>query len=100
MSGFRATVTYDDTALRYIKSDIGDYLSTGSIAAKPVVTANTVKLSAKSSVGSSKGNGTLATLTFEVIVVKASNLRLSNVSLVDTDGFLLSPRIKGAQVGR
>ena len=59
-----------------------------------------MKVSAKSSSGIGTGDGTLVTLTFEVIAVKASTLRLCNVSLMDSDGFLIKPKIEGAQVGR
>ena len=100
VSGYRATVMFDNTALRYIESNIGDYLPAGSVAAQPIVKAKSVKLSAKSSAGSSGGGGTLATLTFEVIAVKASILRLSGVSLTSSDGFLLSPHVESAQIGR
>ena len=100
VAGFRATVVYDATALRYIKSNMGDYLPDGSTAASPVVETNSVRVSAKSNTGSSDGDGTLATLIFEVIAVKASSLRLSNVSLSNSNGFLFSPRVKGGQVGR
>ena len=100
VTGFHATVVFDAAALRYIDSRNGDYLPDGSTAASPIVETNSVRVSAKSNIGSRDGDGTLATLIFEVIAVKASTLRLSNVSIINSDGFILTPNVKGGQVGR
>ena len=47
----------------------------------PVATANTVQLASTAFSGASNGDGTLATLTFEVIAVQPSTLTLSEVIL-------------------
>ena len=50
------------------------------------VSGNKVSLAATSLSGESNGDGTLATLTFEVVMVKASTLTLSDVVLSDSVG--------------
>ena len=44
------------------------------------------------------GDGALATITFEVVEVKASALTLSQVSLVDSDGALSTPKIENGEI--
>ena len=48
--------------------------------------------------GESNGDGTLATITFEVVAVKASTLNLSNVLLTDGASVSTSPQIEAAEI--
>ena len=48
--------------------------------------------------GESNGDGTLATLTFEVIAAKASTLTLSDVLLTNSAGETFVPRIENAEI--
>ncbi|MXV82932.1 T9SS type A sorting domain-containing protein [Candidatus Poribacteria bacterium] len=57
-----------------------------------------MKLNAASLAGESNGDGTLATLTFEVIAVKASILRLSDVLLSNSTGETFAPQIENAEI--
>ena len=86
VAGYQATVGFDRTALRYVESANGDYLPVGAFFVPPVVDRNSVTLGATSLAGVSNGDGTLATLTFEVVDVKESTLTLSEVILTDSDG--------------
>ena len=70
---------FDTSALKYVESVDGDYLPPGAFFVPPVVSGNTVTLAAASLSGESDGDGTLATITFEVIAVKASTVTLSDV---------------------
>ena len=70
VAGYQATVQFDETALRYVSGANGDYLPTGAFFVQPKVEGNLVKLNAVSLAGESYGDGTLATLTFEVIALK------------------------------
>ena len=94
VAGYQATVEFDTTALRHIRSAKGDYLPTRSFAAPPVVEENRVTLAATSTRGAGNGDGTLATFTFEVAAFKASSLTLSEIILVTPDGDRSSPRIE------
>ena len=98
VAGYQATVQFDTTALRYTSSANGDYLPAGAFFVEPKVEGNLVKLNAASLAGESNGDGTLATLTFEVIAVKASTLALSNVLLTDSAGKTSVPQLENAEI--
>ena len=83
VGGYQFTVGYDETILRYVESANGDYLPPGSFFVPPVVSKDAVTLSATSLTGTSNGDGTLATVTFEVLKIKESAIALSDVILTD-----------------
>ncbi len=85
VAGYQATVQFDPTALRYVKSANGTYLPAGAFFVPPVVNANQVTLAATSLSGDSDGAGTLATVTFEVVAVKPSYIILSDVMIMEQD---------------
>ena len=98
VAGYQGTVQFDPTALRYVESNNGDYLPAGAFFVPPVVNGNRVKLASTVLTGVSNGDGTLATLTFEVIAAKASGLSLSDVLLSNSEGDTVSPQVAGGQV--
>ena len=98
VAGYQATVEFDASALRFIRGNDGSYLPAGALAVSSVVSGNKVTLAAASPSGQSGGGGTLATLTFEVIAVKASSLRLAKVLLSDSEGVAYRPRLGEGEV--
>ena len=83
---YEVTVGFDPTALRYVNIANADYLPAGAFAAPPQVTANSVYLAATSVAGTAAAaRGTLATVTFEVVSVKASTLTLNDALLSDSN---------------
>ena len=98
VAGYQATVQFDTTALRYVSSANGSYLPAGAFVIPPVVDENRVTLAATSLTGGSQGDGTLATVTFEVIEVKSSVLTLSGVQLTDVDADFLSVSSENGEV--
>ena len=95
VAGYQATVSFDTSALRDVKSAYGDYLPADAFFADPTViygglggsaSSSQVTLAANTLAEPSNGDGTLVTLTFKVIDFKASTLTLSQVYLVDADG--------------
>ena len=98
VAGYQTTLEFDTSALRFVSSANGDYLPDGAFAVPPVVSGNRVTLAATSLAGESRGDGTLATLTFEVIAVKASTLLLSEVVLSDSAGVAFRPRVEDGEV--
>ena len=94
VASYQATVWFDPTALRYVSSKNGDYLPESAF----VGTENFVILAATSLADESNGDGTLAMLTFEVIAVKASTLRLSGVLLTNSNGKSSCPRTQNGQI--
>ena len=83
---YEVKVGFDPTALRYVSITNADYLPAGAFAAPPQVSANSVYLAVTSVAGSAAAaDGTLATLTFEVVSAKASTITLSDVLLSDSN---------------
>ena len=103
VAAYQVSVEFDTTALRYVSSMNGDYLRAGVFFLKPfvldpVVEGNLVTLGAGSAAGEGNGNGTLARLTFEVIAVKASAVKLFSVILTDSAGEETRPPVEDAQI--
>ena len=98
VAGYQATLRFDTTALRYVRSANSDYLPQGAFFIPPVVEGNTVTLAATSLSGESNGDGTLATVTFEVVAVKDSTLTLANVLLTDSAGVSSRPKVEATQI--
>ena len=98
VAGYQATVQFDDTALRYVESSNSDYLPDGAFFVSPILEGNLVRLNAASLAGESNGDGTLATLTFEVIAVKASILTLSAVLVSSSTGETFAPQVENSQI--
>ena len=98
VAGYQVIVQFDTTALRYVEGSNGDYLPTGAFFIPPVVNGNRVKLASTALTGVSNGDGTLATLTFEVVAAKASTLTLTDVLLADSEGDTVSPQVEGGEV--
>ena len=98
VSGYQATVVFDSSALKYVKSSQGSYLPAGAFVVPAKATATTVTLASAGASSASSSDGTLATLTFEVRSVKASTLTLSGVTLSDTAAKITTPATKGAKI--
>ena len=98
VAAYQATVQFDDSALRYISSAIGDFLPAGAFPPPVDASGNTVTLGAVSLAGESDGDGTLSTITFEVIAVKASTLKLSDVLLSDSSETASTPQMEDGQI--
>ena len=109
VGGYQVSFVFDPTALRYVESANGDYLPSGAFFVPPVVSSllkdhngdyqpppswdaledrveNAVTLGATAFSSVSDGDGTLATVTFEVLDVKESFIELFDVILTDNAG--------------
>ena len=89
IGGYQFNVIYDSNVLRYVGSANDDYLSPGAFPIPPIEDDNKITLAATSVAGTANGDGNLATITFEVLDIKATNLILSDVILTDSDGEIL-----------
>ena len=124
IAGYQAIVIYDASALRYVGSTKGDYLPADAFFTSTtlrsenlqddtliidpflelfgnIITEFTIPyvgIAATTISDASNGDGTLATLTFEVIDVQSSTLTLSHVYLVDADGERWEAFIEGTEV--
>ena len=98
VAGYQMTVQFDPTALKYISSENGDYLPEGALAVPGIVKDDTVTLAATSLTDESEGDGTLATLTFEVVSVKPSRMYLLDTLLTSGLSINARPRVEGAKI--
>ena len=98
VASYQATVQFDGTALRYVSSAIGDFLPAGAFPLPAEASGNTVTLAAVSLTGESAGDGTLSTITFEVIAVKESTLTLSGVLLSDSAETASRPQVEAGLI--
>ncbi len=84
VAGYQVTVNFDPTALSYVSGGNADYLPAGAFATPVAATDNSVTIAATSLTGAAlDADGTLATVTFEVVEAKASAISLSDVTLAD-----------------
>ena len=86
--GYEITVAYDNDSLRYMAHKHSDYLSgeEDEVYEGPVITEDgLVSFSSVSTADAGSGDGTLATIGFEVVSRSASSFRLS-ATLSDSDG--------------
>ena len=98
VSGYQATVFFDHTTLKYVDSTSEDYLPSDPYTITPIVSGNSVTLAASAYNTESMGDGTLATITFEVVALKASAVTLFDVLLTDKSGDTAVPRIVNAEI--
>ena len=84
VAGYQVTVNFDATALSYVSGGNADYLPAGAFVVPIDATDNSVTIAATSLTGAAPdADGTLATVTFEVVEAKASTISLSGVTLSD-----------------
>ena len=98
ITGCQITMDFDTTSLCYVSSKNGDYLSGETSAEVTHIYPNRVKLLSTTSTEIGHGDGTLTSVTFEVIDQKASTLSLPEVRLEKSDGRHARPTVKGSTV--
>ena len=98
VAGYQATVSFDTNALRFVQGANGSYLPSGAFFIPPKVDGNTVQLAASSLAVETMGDGTLATITFEVVEVKPSTVTLSDVILTNSQGETTNPLTEDAEI--
>ena len=98
VAGYQATIQFDETVLRYVSSANADFLLPDTYIGTPIVSGNTVTIAATSLVRESNGDGTLATLTFEIVGQKSSAVTLTEVLFSDSEGMLTRPRIESTEL--
>ena len=83
VAGYQLTVNFDPTALSYVSGVNADFLPAGAFGVPPSATDNSVTIAATAIGATSDGDGTLATVTFEVVEAKASTISLTSVVVSD-----------------
>ena len=99
VTGYSIIIQYDNTVLQYVDSVNSDFLPTDSFFSSSQLAANQISLTATAlAKQSSNGDGTLATLTFEVIDLKPSTLTFTDVLLSDPEGVTSIPEYEDVQI--
>ncbi len=98
VAAYQFTMRFDASALRYISATNGDYLPDDVIFLTPNIVNDQITLSSTALTGEVGGNGTLATVTFEVVDTKNSTISLSNASISDRKGNRIRPTVKSGKV--
>jgi hypothetical protein len=98
VAGYQASVQFDTDALKSVGTAYGDYLPEGAFFVPASAERGHVTFAATAIGEVGYGDGTLATLTFEVVEPKASTLNLFDVILTDDAGQTSTPRLANGQV--
>ena len=96
-AGYQLTVAFDTTALKYISSANGDYLSGNAFFIQPIVRGNRVTLASIAITSEGNDGGTLATLTFEVMAAVPISLNITDLILSDKAGKRIRATVKNEQ---
>ena len=99
VAGFEFKLAYDDTALEFSGIKLGSYLPTGAFAVPVKSEAGTVLYGA-TAIGakSVKSNGELASLSFNVIMVKPSVIEFLSAKLSDPNAKEIPSSNVGAKI--
>jgi len=102
IAGYQVTVAFDPDALRYVSGSNAGYLPAAAYAVPPLAAAGSVTLVAASLKGAAPvdGDGTLATVTFEVVSAKAFGIQLTEVLLSDVNATALAVSYTAARGNR
>ena len=91
VSGYQLTLDYDESSLRFVSCTKGDYLKENAFFAKPIVDRNKVTLTSTAITNTGNGDGTLASVIFEVVAEEPTALKIINSILSDGEGYRLRP---------
>lgn len=94
VAGYQLTLAYDETKLRYISSSNGDFLPGNPFFMEPIQKKNKVTLASTALIGTGNGDGTLATITFEIVDALPSSLKITDLILSDNEGKRLRPTVR------
>ncbi len=89
VAGYQVSLQFDSEALQYISWEQGTYLLGDIFTAPAIIGTDEITLASTVQTAAAAAQGTLLTLTFEVVAVKASTLSLSEVILSSRIGTAL-----------
>ena len=98
VAGYQVSLQFDSEALRYISWEQGIYLPCEIFFLPTIIGTDKITLASTARTASDATQGTLLTLTFEVIAVKASRLLLSEVVLSSGIGTALFVTTKDGEI--
>lgn len=89
VAGYQVSLQFDSEALQYVSWEQGTYLSGDLFVIPTVIREDQVSLASTAGTMATEMEGTLLTLTFKVIAIKASALTLTDVILSSRAGIEL-----------
>lgn len=89
VAGYQVSLQFDSDALRYISWEQGTYLPGDIFTVPAIIGTDEIILASTAQMAADAAQGTLLTITFEVVAVKASTLSLSEIILSSSIGTLL-----------
>ena len=98
VAGYQVTLQYDSEAVRYISWEQGTYLEGELFNLPAEVGTNEISFASTAGMASSAAEGTLLTITFEVVAIKASTLSLTEVVLASGSGTELLVMTQNAEI--
>ena len=98
VAGYQVSLQFDSDALRYISWEHGTYLPGGIFTVPAIIGTDEVTLASTAQMAADAAQGTLLTITFEVVAVKASTLSLSEVILSSSIGTALLVRTENGEI--
>ena len=98
VAGYQVSLQFDSAALQYISWEQGTYLPGDIFTVPAVIGTDEITLASTSQMAGDTAQGTLLTVTFEVVAVKASTLSLSEVILSSSIGTSLLVRTEDGEI--
>ncbi|MYH80121.1 hypothetical protein F4009_13010 [Candidatus Poribacteria bacterium] len=98
VAGYQVSLQFDSEALQYISWEQGTYLSGDIFVIPTVIKENQVSFASTASTMAPETEGTLLTITFKVIAIKASTLTLKEVILSSRAGVALPVTTEDGEV--
>ena len=98
VAGYQLSLQFDSAALQYVSWEQGTYLPGEIFVVPTIVGTDKITFASTARTAADAGQGTLLTITFEVVAVKASMLSLSDVILSSRLGTALLLTTKDGEI--
>ncbi len=98
VAGYQVTLQFDSEAVRYISWEQGTYLEGALFDVPATIGTDEISLASTAQTAADAPEGTLLTVTFEVVAVKTSVLSLTEVVLAGGSGISLPVTIQDAEI--
>ena len=98
VAGYQVSLQFDSDALQYISWEQGTYLPGDIFTVPAIIGTDEITLASTAQMAADASQGTLLTITFEVVAVKASTLSLSEVILSSSIGTSLLVRTEDGEI--
>ena len=98
VAGYQVSLQFDSEALRYVSWEQGTYLSDAIFSLPTIIGTDEITLASTAVTAVDATQGTLLTITFEVVAVKASTLVLSDVLISSNMGTTLPVTTEDSEI--